>query len=568
MGTLFFLATARDLVATLDTYGWNKVAAEVNSLSIGYPQKAPQRSDHKVFEFKAEYDYWVDGERLHGTSLRRKPRSSGSYHKLADLKADLIVNEVSHAYVDPDDPKSSILQHDSLWGSLIILFPIPFILIGVTCMAIGSGRFLNSGKEKKSYTSYAQKNSHFGVIPFGLIFTAIGIGFLFPTLISPFRNSRVANDWVEVPAEVIWSRVRAHDGEDTTYSIDVFYEYEFNNEAHRSNRYSFMGGSSSGSESKSRVVRNHPAGKKITCFVDPGCPRHAVIDRGTTQIGFWWLIPTVFVVVGLAIASSGFWGSNKKKSFFHEGNETKEFVTERTRTTNDGSSFNRDDDFANTEEDTKTLHVGGSRWLSLIGMICVAAFWNGIVGVLFVGNILNFFQGEKCEVFLLFFSLPFIIVGLLILCGVVHQFCCLFNPHITLRVTPGQPRTGGELLVEWEVQGGWTRIRQLQIALEGVEEAAYNRGTTRMVDEETFYRKQLVDEVDDEFIRSGSVVFELPLGLMPTLNLIDNDIVWRLAAEGTIPRWASIFDMHEIEIRPFSITPESRDSLNHAESTS
>ncbi len=64
----------------------------------------------------------------------------------------------------------------------------------------------------------------------------------------------------------------------------------------------------------------------------------------------------------------------------------------------------------------------------LIGMILIAAFWNGIVSVFLWQIVLSFRRGDP-EWFLCLFMTPFVLVGLGLMAGVVYFLLALANPR-------------------------------------------------------------------------------------------------------------------------------------------
>ena len=137
---------------------------------------------------------------------------------------------------------------------------------------------------------------------FGAVFMLVGLGTAYGLFYRPVAKVYDAAKWVETPCTVVWSRVEIHDGEDNdTYSADVFYEYDYEGETHRSNAYSFMATSNSNRNVAREICRTYSAGTEANCFVDPDIPWHAVIVRDASQIGLWPLLPTLFFLVGLLV---------------------------------------------------------------------------------------------------------------------------------------------------------------------------------------------------------------------------------------------------------------------------
>ncbi|MEM7314769.1 MAG: DUF3592 domain-containing protein, partial [Planctomycetota bacterium] len=152
---IFFFAIAGWMFADAATVrGWSRVPATIDSLKVAYPKSAP-KSDrkHDVYELEGEFTYVVDGEERKSNKLRRSAVTSSTYHELALQIRDLVRSEHDHAWVNPDDPNEAVLLRESLYGGLFMLFPIPFILIGLAIMAGGLGWF------PKSWTSPKYKSS-------------------------------------------------------------------------------------------------------------------------------------------------------------------------------------------------------------------------------------------------------------------------------------------------------------------------------------------------------------------------------------------------------------------------
>ena len=75
--------------------------------------------------------------------------------------------------------------------------------------------------------------------------------------------------------------------------------YRMNGGEYRANRYSFMGGSSSGYAGKQAIVSRYPPGAQVICYVDPTDPTQAVLERGFTPIMLLGLLPLLFIAAGL-----------------------------------------------------------------------------------------------------------------------------------------------------------------------------------------------------------------------------------------------------------------------------
>lgn len=128
------------------------------------------------------------------------------------------------------------------------------------------------------------------------VFAAMG-GWLFYRLgIWPVYKTMQSRNWKEVSCKIISAEVGSHSGDhSSTYSIDIVYEYNYEGKTYRNDRYDFIGGSSSGYNSKWKIVSRYKDSvmpclpcKTIPCIFQkqvmdgiagrtspPGCRHHA-----------------------------------------------------------------------------------------------------------------------------------------------------------------------------------------------------------------------------------------------------------------------------------------------------
>jgi hypothetical protein len=526
----------------LDTYRWDEAPCELLSCEIA----AEESDKNNPFTLEVNYRYTLDGTTYLGDRFKLEPLTSGDYTDLARKRRDLLNSGDGgiSAWVDPDDRTSAVLERGNLWlYALMLLFPLPFLAIGIGVIwfAIRGARDKNSTSisSTSSLTSSSKKSSNagrrVGIVLFGIFFL-VGLGLSWPLGVLPIRNAASAKSWTETPCKVIWSRVITHQGDDgDTYSVDIFYEYEAGGELQRSNRYSFGGGSSSGRGSKRAIVKRYPRQSAQVCFVDPDDPLEAVLKPKLGSSIFLAIIPAVFVLIGggglAAILMSGR-KDNKSSS-----------LTGSTRDRNrdnfgDGSS--------------RTFRPGRKRLIGFFIALGVALFWNGITSV-FVWQAIEGFRRGSPEWFLTIFIIPFVLIGLAMICAVVYTLVAMFSPKPILTLTPGSPALGQQLRVEWKIHGSTHRLRNLRLLLIGKEKATYRRGTNTSTETKTFYRRALAEAKHGLEMVQGEGRIDLPTDLCHSLDLGNNEIEWSLKVEGEIPVWPDISDEYEITVRP----PES-----------
>jgi len=181
-----------------------------------------------------------------------------------------------------------------------------------------------------------------------------------------------------------------------------------------------------------------------------------------------------------------------------------------------------------------------------------ALFWNGIVSV-FVWQAWKAWERGSPDWFLNIFLIPFVLVGLFSFFAIGHLLLALANPRPRLTLTPGSPRLGSELRLEWSFTGRAGRLGHLRIFLEGREEATYQRGTDTVTEREIFATHDLIDTGNDWEIPKGVAEIVIPSDTMHSFAADSNKIIWEIKLEGEILHWPDVGQNFPIEIRAMRI---------------
>ncbi len=174
-----------------------------------------------------------------------------------------------------------MLRRDSLVLGLVIPFPLIFVVIGAggtfliwRKQAPEAEKPIAAGALRKSRKGKGK--SRYAVAALFAVFAVVGGALLYPLGIKPIAKTIAAESWVTTPCRVLRAEVRSHDSDDgTTYSVYILYQYEFQGQTYKSDRYEFLGGSSSGYQGKARVVATYEA----------ACESHLLRESGRSVRG-------------------------------------------------------------------------------------------------------------------------------------------------------------------------------------------------------------------------------------------------------------------------------------------
>lgn len=396
---------------------------------------------------------------------------------------------------------------------------------------------------------------------FAVVFLGAGCATFFFLALRPWFGMLQARSWTPTPCTVVSSDVKANDD---SLQLTVVFKYTVNQQEYQSDTYCFTSMSSNTANRwKRQVVKDHPAGKQTTCFVNPNDPTEAVIERGWVPDMWWGFFPIPFLLVGVAAllvalgvirlprTRAGTAASNWKpavssrqlpmESDESESDSDSEEATESTWAEDSGDS-----------DGPVTLQPSSTPLGSFLGVLFFSVLWNGIVSV-FVWQMYQAYQrGGFAAVgwFQTLFLTPFVLVGLVLVLGVFYTFLTLFNPRPTLIVSSQSVPLGDELQLRWTVSGRVSSIKRLRILLKGIEKATYRRGTSTYTDEATFAEIPLVETYEEFEITEGSATATIPADSMHSFAASNNKIEWSLIVQGDIQLWPDMSATFPITVLP------------------
>ena len=157
------------------------------------------------------------------------------------------------------------------------------------------------------------KSDWLPVVLAGGLLLAVGAMFLWFFTLSPILTAYASRAWVEVPGKVLSSElVRSRStgrNASTTWRILIRYEYEYAGVRYEGDRFDLTRSEHSsniGVQSMRQVVRAHPPGTPVSCYVNPENPQEALISRELSG-SFWGIawFPLSFVAFGMICVFAG-----------------------------------------------------------------------------------------------------------------------------------------------------------------------------------------------------------------------------------------------------------------------
>ena len=390
------------------------------------------------------------------------------------------------------------------------------------------------------------------MVLFGSVFAIFGLVFFWTTSINPMLKSRASSTWPGTQCTVVVSKIDVdRDSDGTTYHPRIEFDYNFDGQNYHSETFDFT----SLNRSKSRcreIVNAHPVGKRMGCFVNPDNPEEAVIDR---TYDFSWLgilFPSIFVGVGTAIVLAAIFLINKSPKSISgsakspDGKASLVSSTTGTRTSSAGR-HPADIEDENWDQPQK-LKPAQTRLMKLCAAFGIAIFWNGIVSVILYGFIKDFGQGF--DWFAILFMVPFVLVGLALIGGVIYYLGALLNPTVELALSTGAVARGNDVDVAWQFGGRTSGIRTLKVTIEGEESATYRRGTDTITTRNVFCSIPVTETSSPEDIEFGSETITIPAETMHSFSADRNNIKWRIVINGAIPMWPDVNETFDFRVKP------------------
>ena len=376
------------------------------------------------------------------------------------------------------------------------------------------------------------------------IFLVVGLAVFWLVFLRPLGRIVAARGWEKRDCTILSSEVGVSSSSDgDTYRVKVRFSYVYDGKLFESDRYDFFGVSSSGRAGKQAAVDRLPPGTETSCWVDPGNPSEAVLDREPGLFLLFSLLPLAFVAVGGGGLVMAFVMGRRRSG---GGSRAAPLATPAPPgglAVGDAPAPDPWGPVALEPTDTPAKTLGC--------ILLVTLFWNGIVSVFVAVLVHEWMEGRKAYVPILFL-LPFVLIGLFLIWKTLEAARALLNPVPALTLTPGAVRLGARAVVSWRFTGRTGRLQQLRIVLTGREEATYRRGTDSVTDRSVFSSIPVVLTADPFGVVEGSADVVVPADSVSTFGAEHNKIAWTLDLIGETLREPRVETKFPVVVLPLA----------------
>lgn len=573
LGTFFvvgLLMSAAGTYLILFPHFWPEVEIRISRSEI--VENGGNSAENGRFKVEVEYAYGFEGQSF----KQKEAHTFGDYREAKALADRFVPGATAACHVNPFNPAKSTIDQGPIWMAVFLLIPLCFVAFATAGIYGIWFRGWELGRENSasSATAISRKIPAVAGRAFLLVFFSVfllaGLVFFGVLFVRPVLKIMQAKNWLEVPCTILSSEVRSYRDSDgnTQHRADIFYRYTFEGEEFRSNQHQFL--AMSGDESSRSATQRYPAGSEAVCYVNPNDPSEAVLEREFTTGLLLGLFPLLFVGVGAA----GLIWQVKTRGEPPEvspglpglGSVSTAWSSRAKPQLSGAEPFTR----SRSRPDTGAagpvvLKPKHGPWAKFIGTLLVALFWNGIVSV-FVFQVVDGWRHGRGEWFLTLFMVPFVLVGIGLIGGVIYSLLALANPRPMLTVTSNIVALGESIEMEWRLSGRVHSLDHLRLSFAGEEEAQYRQGTSTATDIETFAEIELATVTNPFDMRWGKVRLTVPADTMHSLDTGNNKIRWEVRVQGRIQSWPDLNETFPITVRPMP-SEERREQSNEQTAT-
>jgi len=247
---------------------WDRVECRIQSSEI--------LTTDEGYEFVVAYAYRYGGREYQSSTVTRWYGREADYDRSRAYLDAYREGSLVACLVNPDAPEEAALGWTVEWSLLaLMVLPLVFLVGG----GFGLRQWLLERRGRR--VLFVWGGFWPGAIVFGSIF---GVGVLYFVLLFLVPSAEVVSSvfWRQIPCTVVSSRVMTwpSDGDNLPNLVpDVLFEYAWDGQRYRSNRFDVIERPSSDSEAVEEEVARYPTGRDTLCYLDPDRPAGAVLNR-------------------------------------------------------------------------------------------------------------------------------------------------------------------------------------------------------------------------------------------------------------------------------------------------
>ncbi len=352
--------------------------------------------------------------------------------------------------------------------------------------------------------------------------------------------------WSETPCTITESQV------DGVGDLVLEYQYTYKGIEFASTEYTYDAGVTDALDPE-EFVAEHPVGTETVCYVDPDNPIEAVLNREFRSEILFAFIPLPFVIVGLVGMIVGPILSrrmSRKMDQLDEKFDLPATAAKFSAVLSKGDQVEwRDNEVPGGPQELKSTQ---NPKVAFFVCLVFSIFWCAVVSFL-VTEVIDGWRNGDAPIFLTFFAMPFVAVGLGGICFSVYLFLKMFNPVPKLVVSERKVPLGDTIRIKWVIDGKVSSIRKLTVRLVGKEWVQYRQGTNTYTDTDDFYRNEIAVLEDPYAMEVGEAEVTIPAGTIHTMRAPNNQIRWELQIKGDIGWWPDIDESFSITVLPQAV---------------
>jgi len=327
-----------------------------------------------------------------------------------------------------------------------------------------------------------------------------------------------------------------------------------------------LGGFSTNRNTAENVTSQFVVGKSYTCWYRPSEPEKAVLKRGTSVWGWYFLaIPICLTLFGFA----GIWWSLR---VFWISEERRAASSEKNKNTPLSLIGGGSQTLFPTVPDSRIINESPGTSLAfrlpttslpsirLAVLTVFTIFWNAISWTILVWSLYHS-SGAKHELlYSTMFGFVFCGLGLLLTIWIFRDLLTAFGIGPTLFEISDHPIYPGRKYRILVIQTGMLRFRTLNIALVCEEITRFRQGTDTITSRKEVYSQPLFYREDFEISRNEPLRQEffmrLPDGAMHSMVLEHNEIAWKIVLRADLLNWPELHCECPIVVLPYAVSED------------